>query len=154
MQVILRENVPNLGKSGDVVTVADGYARNYLLPKRLAYRFTEGVRRQVETEARARSAREDRERAASESLAARLQDLQVLRFERKVGELGALYGSVTNIDIAEELAAKGIDIDRRSVRLDEPIKRPGTHRVVVHLQAELEVELAVEVEPEGGEGAS
>ena len=154
MQVILRESVPNLGDSGDVVTVTDGYARNYLLPQRLAYRFTEGMRRQVETEARARSAREGRERAANEAFADRLRAIQVVRFERKVGEHGVLYGSVTNVDIAAELAAKGIEVDRRTVRLEEPIKRSGTHRVVVHLDAELEVELAVEVEPEGGEAAS
>ena len=148
MQVILRQNVPNLGKEGEVVRVADGFARNYLLPQKLAYRFTEGVRKQVEHEGRARTAREERHAVEARQLQARIAELQVIRFQRRVGETGALYGSVTGADIAEHLAAQGIELDKRNVRLDEPIKRPGTHRVTIHVHKELDVELAVEVEPE------
>jgi large subunit ribosomal protein L9 len=153
MEVILRRNVSNLGKQGDVVTVADGYARNYLLPQRLAYRFTEGVRRQVETEARAHVAREERERSSAEALADRLRQIQVIRFERRVGETGHLYGSVTNADIADALREKGIELDRRQIKLAEPIKRLGTHRIDVHVFKETDVELAVEVEPLEGSGS-
>jgi large subunit ribosomal protein L9 len=148
MQVILRRDVDKLGKQGEVVRVADGYARNFLLPQKLAYRFTEGVRRQVETEARAAVAREERESAAAESAVAKINELQVVRFQRRVGETGTLYGSVTNVDIAEELARQGIEIDRRNIELPEPIKSLGTHRVSVHVYKETRVELAVEVEAE------
>ncbi|MDQ7006924.1 MAG: 50S ribosomal protein L9 [Acidobacteriota bacterium] len=148
MEVILRENVKDLGQRGDVVRVADGFARNFLIPKQLAYRLTEGVRRQVETESRAKAAREAREAEQAGRIAAKIGDLQVIRFRRKAGESGSLYGSVTNVDIAEELAARGIEVDRRNVRLEEPIRRIGTHHVLIHVYRETDVTLAVEVEPE------
>ncbi|MBP7146808.1 MAG: 50S ribosomal protein L9 [Acidobacteria bacterium] len=148
MRIVLREDVPHVGRRGEVVKVADGYARNYLIPKRLAYLFTDGVERQVETELRARTAREQREKVEAGALADRLRGLDVLRFFRRVGETGSLYGSVTSPDIAEALGERGLEIDRRQIRLDEPIKRPGTFRVPVHLHREVEVEIVVEVEPE------
>lgn len=148
MEVILREHVEELGQRGEVVRVSDGYARNFLIPRKLAYKLTEGVRRQVESEARAKSAREEREQEAAGHLATRIEALQVVRFQRRAGESGALYGSVTNIDIAEALAAEGIEFDRRDVRLAEPIKRVGTHHVTLHLYRGTDVALAVEVEPE------
>ena len=150
MEVILREHVQELGRRGEVVNVSDGYARNYLIPKKLAYRLSSGVRRQVESEARAKEVRETREMETAEVLAKRLEELQVVRFGRHAGENGALYGSVTNIDIAEALEGHGITIDRRNIRLDEPIKRVGTHHVEVHIYRNLRVELAVEVEPADG----
>lgn len=154
MQIILREDVEHLGRRGDVVKVAEGYARNYLLPKRLAYVFTEGMREQVETESRAKKAREGRERQEAESLASRLREVTVVRFTRRAGANGTLFGSVTNTDVAEGLNGLGFTIDRRQVRLDEPIKRVGTHRIPVHLHKDLVVEVVVEIEPEGGEAQS
>ncbi len=148
MQIILREDVPHLGRRGDVVKVADGYARNYLLPKRLAYLVTPGISKQIETEGRARTAREARERRDAESLAQQLRDVQVLRLFRKAGETGVFYGSVTAADIAEALGTRGFTVDKRNVRLDDPIKKPGTYRVPVHVYRDVNVELVVEVEPE------
>ncbi len=147
MKLILREDVPHLGRQGDVVSVADGYARNFLLPKRLAYRFTDGVRRQIEIERRAGEARAERERADARSLAQRIEEIQVLRFQRRVGDTGQLYGSVTNADIAGALEEQGVSIPRRQIRLDEPIKQTGTHHVTIHVHHEMDVELAIEVEP-------
>lgn len=154
MQLILREDVPHLGRRGEVVKVADGYARNYLLPKRLAYPVTAGISKQIETEGRARVAREARELTAAETVAARLRELQLVRLYRKAGETGAFYGSVTAADIASELEAKGVAVDKRDVRLDEPIKKPGTYRVPVHIHRNVNVELVVEVEPEDPAAAS
>jgi len=153
MKLILREDVPHLGRQGDVVTVADGYARNFLLPRRLAYRFTDGVRRQIEIESRARATREAREREQAREFAEKIAALQVLRFRRRVGETGQLYGSVTNADIAAALEEQGIDLPRRQIRLDEPIKQLGTHHVTIHVHQDLDIELAIEVEPEEGSTA-
>jgi large subunit ribosomal protein L9 len=154
MQLILREDVPHLGRRGDVVKVAAGYARNYLIPKRLAYLFSEGQRRQVETESRARTSRDKRERSEAESLATRLRDVTVVRFKRRAGDTGTLFGSVTGPDIAEALSAMGLTVDRRQIRIEEPIKRTGTHRVPVHIHREISVELVVEVEPEGDDASA
>jgi large subunit ribosomal protein L9 len=154
MQIILRENVEHVGSRGDVVKVADGYARNYLIPKRLAYPFTEGMRRQVDTEGRAKTAREARERKDAEALATRLRDVTVVRFARRAGDSGTLFGSVTNVDIAEALSTMGVTVDRRQLRIEEPIKRVGTHRITIHVHKEVSVPLVVEVEAEGGEASS
>ncbi len=154
MQIILREDVEHVGRRGDVVKVAPGYARNYLIPKKLAYPLTEGVRRQVETESRAKKAREVRERHEADALAAQLRELTVLRFSRRAGESGTLFGSVTNVDVAEAFAAQNLPVDRRQIRLEEPIKRVGTHRVTIHVYKDVQVEVVVEVEPEGGEASS
>lgn len=147
MRVILREDVPNLGKRGEVVKVAEGYARNYLVPKGLAYRHTDGIGKQVAHESRTRTARDNKDRQAAEQLAQRLK-VEVIRFVRKAGETGSLFGSVTAADIAEALAAKGIQVDKRDIRLDEPVKRPGTFRIPVHLYRQLTAEMVVEVEAE------
>lgn len=154
MQLILREDVPHLGRRGDVVKVAAGYARNFLIPKRLAYVFTEGMRRQVATEGRAKEAREKRERSDADHLAARLREITVVRFARRAGESGTLFGSVTSADIAEQLTGMGHAVDRRQVRLEEPIKRTGTHRVPVHVYRDVSVELVIEVEAEGDEASA
>ena len=154
MQIILREDIPHLGRRGDVVKVADGYARNYLLPKRLAYLVTPGIKKQIESEGRARFAREVRERRDAESLAQQLRDVQVLRLFRKAGETGVFYGSVTAADIAAALEARGFTVDKRNVRLDDPIKKPGTYRVPVHVYRDVNVELVVEVEPEDAAASS
>ncbi len=153
MQLILREDVEHLGRRGDVVKVAEGYARNYLIPKRLAYRFTEGMRKQVDHETRARTSRDKREQVEAESLAAKLREVSFVRFFRRAGDSGVLFGSVTNADIAEELTKQGLPVDRRQVRLDEPIKRTGTHRINIHVHKTLSVEIPVEVEPEAEAGS-
>lgn len=152
MEVILRDNVPNLGRRGDVVRVADGYARNYLIPQQLAYRVTPGIERQVESERRAQDRREERAAAMASELQDRIRELRVIRFQRRVGDQDTLYGSVAANDIAEALSERGMEINRRQVRLDNPIKTVGTHHVVIHLHGETEVELAVEVEPQEDAG--
>lgn len=148
MQIILREDVPHLGRRGDVVKVAAGYARNFLLPKRLAYLVSPGVKKQIDSEGRAKTARDAREQRDAEALAQQLRDLQLVRLFRKAGETGVFYGSVTASDIAAALESQGFTVDKRNVRLDDPIKRPGTYRVPVHVFRDVNVELIVEVEPE------
>src|SRR5919108_1438206 len=124
MEVILRDHVENLGKRGEIVKVADGYARNYLLPRKLALPATDANKKWVERERKITEARDLEERSAAEAIAARLTALE-LTIERKVGENDQLYGSVTNADIADVLAKKGFDIDRRKILLPDPIKALG-----------------------------
>lgn len=147
MQVILRDDVQHLGRRGDVVKVAVGYARNYLVPKGLAYFVTPGIKRQVDSELRARAARDVREANAAHDLAQRLAALTVVRLFRRAGDSGTLFGSVTSADIAAALAKQSVVVDKRQVRLADPIKRVGTHRVNVHVHKEVQVEIIVEVEP-------
>src|SRR5580704_4625833 len=111
MEVILREHVDNLGRRGEVVKVADGYARNYLLPRKLALMATEGNKKQIERERSKFEAKEAEERGAAEAVAARLRAVEV-QIARKVGETEALYGSVTSADVVEALAKKGFEIDK------------------------------------------
>src|SRR6478752_7681037 len=121
MEVILREHVDNLGRRGDIVKVADGYARNYLLPRKLALLATDGNKQQIERERAKFDAREAEERGVAEAIAARLASVEV-EIRRKVGETEALYGSVTSADIIAALGERGFDIDRRKLQLQEPIK--------------------------------
>ncbi|MES1256527.1 MAG: 50S ribosomal protein L9, partial [Acidobacteriota bacterium] len=120
MEVILREHVDNLGRRGEIVKVADGYARNYLLPRKLALLPTAGNKQRIERERAKFEAHEAEERKGAEAIAARLA-LVDIEIARKVGETEALYGSVTNADIVDALAAKGFEIDRRKVHLPDPI---------------------------------
>src|SRR5476649_19427 len=121
MEVILREHMDNLGRRGEIVKVAAGYARNYLLPRKLAMVVTAGNRNQIERERSKFEATEAEERKTAEAEAARIANVEVV-IARKVGETEALYGSVTSSDIADALAAKGVEIDRRKLQLHEPIK--------------------------------
>ncbi len=148
MEVILREHVDNLGQRGDVVKVAAGYARNYLLPRKLALVVTEGNRKHIERERVKFDAREAEERKVVDVLAGRLANVEVV-IARKVGETDALYGSVTSADIAEALAAKGFDIDKRKLQLGDPIKRIGDVEVPVKLHRDVSVPLKVRVVAEG-----
>ncbi len=148
MEVILREHVDNLGRRGDVVKVADGYARNYLLPRKLALLVTEGNKKQIERERSRFDAKESEEKKVLEALAARLANVEVV-IARRVGETDALYGSVTTSDIAEALAAKGFDLDRRKLQLAEPIKQVGEVAVPLRLHREITVTLKVKVVAEG-----
>jgi large subunit ribosomal protein L9 len=144
MEVILREHVEHLGRRGDVVKVADGYARNYLLPRKLALTVTEGNRKQIERERQIAEKREADERVAAEAMAARLVGLEIA-IARRVGETEALYGSVTSADIAEALAAKGFEVDRRRVQLAEPIKQLGEFDVPVRLHRDVTATVKVVV---------
>jgi large subunit ribosomal protein L9 len=144
MEVILRDHVENLGRRGEIVKVADGYARNYLLPRKLALPATDANKKWVERERKIVDTREAEERSGAEGIAARLASVEV-SVARKVGENDHLYGSVTNADIAEALAAKGFDIDRRKILLADPIKALGESTVPVKLHREVTAQLKVHV---------
>ena len=148
MEVILRDHVENVGKRGEVVKVADGYARNFLLPRKLALVATPGNLKQVERERVKLDAKELEEKTAAEAVASRMSGIEVV-ISRKVGETEALYGSVTSSDIAESLAKKGFDIDKRKIGLREPIKKLGEQTVPVKLHREVTVQVPVKVVAEG-----
>src|SRR5687768_8622439 len=136
MEVILRDHVENVGRRGEVVKVADGYARNFLLPRKLALVATPGNLKQVERERVKLDATEAEERGAAEAIAAKMSSLEVI-IARRVGETEALYGSVTSGDIADALSARGYDVDKRKIGLREPIKKLGSHTVPVKLHREV-----------------
>lgn len=148
-QVLLREDIDNLGARGEIVRVKAGYARNYLLPRNLAVEATANNLRQIEGERAALAKREAKERSSADLQADQLRNLS-LKFERKVGEAGVLYGSVTSMDIAQALKDQGYEIDRRRIVLREPIKRFGNYNVPVRLHRDVTVELPVNVLGEGG----
>jgi len=148
MEVILREDVTKLGRRGEVVKVAEGYGRNFLLPRGLAMAVTDANKAMIAKERKANDARLAKEKAECESLAARIGALRFVA-PRKVGENDVLYGSVTSGDIAEFLKTKGIEIDRRKVLLEEPIKRLGDHEVKIRLHAEVTAVLKLLVSKEG-----
>jgi large subunit ribosomal protein L9 len=148
MEVILREHVDNLGRRGDLVKVADGYARNYLLPRKLALLATDGNKKVIEREKVKFDAKEAEEQKVAQAVADRLAAVEI-EITRKVGETDALFGSVTNADVADALAAKGFDIDRRKIQLHEPIKKLGDYTVPVKLHRDVTVPLKVKVAAEG-----
>ena len=150
MEVILREHVDNLGRRGEIVKVAAGYARNYLLPRKLALPVTEGNKKHVERERRIVEAREAQEKGQAEAIAARLTSVDI-SIERRVGDTEQLYGSVTAVDIADYLKTRGFEIDRRKLILPEPIKTIGDHNVPLKLHREVTVPLVVKVVKEGAE---
>jgi large subunit ribosomal protein L9 len=147
--VLLREDVDNLGARGEIVKVKAGYARNYLLPRKLGVEATPGNVRRIEAERGALLKKEARERGTAEAQSAQMKDLR-LNFERKVGEHGMLYGSVTSMHIADALKEKGYEIDRRRVHLPEPIKETGEFTVAVRLHRDVIVDIPVTVSGEGG----
>ena len=147
MEVILREHVDNLGKRGEIVKVADGYARNYLLPRKLALLVTDGSKKQIERERVKFDAKEAEEQKIAEAMAERLASAEV-SIARRVGETEALYGSVTSADIADALSAKGFSLDRRKIQLHEPIKRIGDFDIPVKLHREVTATLKLHVVPE------
>jgi large subunit ribosomal protein L9 len=144
IEVILREHVENLGRRGEIVKVADGYARNYLLPRKLALRVTDENKRQIERERAKAEAREAEDVQIAQALAARIAAMEVT-ISRRVGEHDALYGSVTAADIAEALASQEITVDRRKIQLPEPIKSIGEHTVTVKLHRDVPADLKVKV---------
>jgi large subunit ribosomal protein L9 len=148
MEVILRDHVENVGKRGEVVKVADGYARNFLLPRKLALPATPGNRKQIERERVKLDSKEADEKSGAEAIAARMAGVEAV-ISRKVGETEALYGSVTTADIAEALAKQGFETDKRKIGLREPIRKLGVFTVPVRLHREVIVQLPVKVVAEG-----
>ena len=148
MEVILREHVDHLGRRGEVVNVADGYARNYLLPRKLALLCTDGNKQQIERERAKFDAKESEDKHAAEAVSERMGNIEVV-IARRVGESDVLFGSVTTADIAEALSAKGFDLDRRKIQLAEPIKRIGETNVPVRLHRDVVTTLKVKVVAEG-----
>jgi large subunit ribosomal protein L9 len=147
MEVILREHIDNLGRRGDVVKVADGYARNYLLPRQLALKVTEANRRQIERERKLADARDLEEKQQAEAFAERLGQLEI-EIARRVGENNALYGSVTSADIAHALESRGFQVDKRKIALAEPLKALGEVSVPVKIHREVTAQVKVKVVPE------
>ena len=150
MEVILREHVDNLGRRGEIVKVADGYARNYLLPRKLALLVTEGNKRQIDREREKFDAREAEEKKVADAMRERLATVEI-EIARKVGETEALYGSVTSGDIASALAARGFEVERRKIQLAEPLKKLGEFDIPIKLHREVTATVKVRVAAEGGE---
>jgi large subunit ribosomal protein L9 len=147
MKVILKKDVEKLGKAGDVVKVTPGYGRNYLIPRQIAAEATPGNIKIAEIERLAQARRDHREKEAATLLAREIVKLTVT-IQRKTGEGGALYGSVTALDIADFLVTHKIDIDKRKIHLEEPIKTVGEYQVPIRLHREVSVPIRVVVEPE------
>jgi large subunit ribosomal protein L9 len=144
MEVILRDHVDNVGKRGDIVKVADGFARNYLLPRKLALEATDANKQWIARERKIAESREAEDRVAAEAVADRLVALD-LQIARKVGDNDTLYGSVTNGDIADLLKQKGFDIDRRKILLPDPIRAIGETHVPVKLHRDVTAQLKITV---------
>lgn len=150
MEVILREDIEKLGTRGQVVKVAEGFARNFLLPRRLAVPATEANRKIVEQERQAALRREAKEKSSAEELA-RMLSAVTLTTKQKAGEADQLFGSVTAKDIAELLEKQGYSIDRKKIVMEQPIKTLGEHKVTLKLHREVSVEIPVIVNKEEGE---
>ncbi|MEO5799540.1 MAG: 50S ribosomal protein L9 [Gemmatimonadales bacterium] len=148
MELILRETVPSLGKAGDLVRVKPGYARNFLLPRGLAFEATAGNKKRIDAESKARTVHAAAERAEADAFAAKLGAL-TLTFTAKAGEDGRLFGSITSGDIAEQIAAQGHTIDKRKLDLEHPIKHLGFHSVGVKLHHDVHAEVKVNVVAQG-----
>ena len=144
MEVILKEHVEHLGRRGEIVKVANGYARNYLLPRKLALAVTEENKRQIEREKARAEAKDAEELKEAQALAAKVEKADIA-IARRVGEGQTLYGSVTTADIADALAARDIVVDRRKIQLAEPLKALGEHAVPVKIHRDVTVNLVVKV---------
>jgi large subunit ribosomal protein L9 len=148
MEVILREDVDKLGRRGEVVKVTEGYGRNFLLPRGLALAVNEANKAMIAKERKSHEARMAKEKAEFQAVADRINGIRFVA-PRKVGENDMLYGSVTSGDIADFLKGKGVEIDKRKVQLEEPIKKLGEHEVQVKLHPEVSARLKVLVTKEG-----
>jgi large subunit ribosomal protein L9 len=144
MEVILREHVDNLGRRGDIVKVAAGYARNYLLPRKLALSVSEGNKRQIERERKNAEVRELEEKSQAEAFAERIAQADIA-IARRVGENNTLYGSVTSADVAQALLAKGFEIDKRKITLVDPLKAIGEYTVPVKVHRDVTAQVKVRV---------
>jgi large subunit ribosomal protein L9 len=149
MEVILKEDVQKLGSRGDVVKVAEGYGRNYLLPRKLAIEATTANRAVIEQMKSASVRRVAREKGDAETIAKQFAGVE-LSFTRKSGDKDQLFGSVTSADIARELESKGIEVDRRKIQLDEPLKTVGDHQVNIKLHKDVVVPVKVKIQKEAG----
>ena len=146
MKVILRSDIKDVGKKGDIVDVADGFARNYLVPKGFALKATDGNIQQAASMRRARNIRDAKDRGAAEEIASSLVP-KVITVKAKAGAEGKLFGSVTSADVVAAVQEQtGIELDRRKLHLDEPIKSVGTHQVPTRLHTDVEFAITVEVE--------
>lgn len=150
MKIVLREDVDKLGDRGQVVNVADGYARNFLFPKALAFPATPGNMRQIELRKKVWVVREAKETEDASKLAARIGEIKLV-IAKKVGENEALYGSVTTQEIAELLKASGVEVDRRKIQLNEPIRSLGTFEVSVKIHRQVVAGVSLQVVPEPAE---
>ncbi len=150
MEVILKEDVPKLGSRGDVIRVAEGFGRNYLLPRKLAIEASVGNKKVIEQMKAAALRRSAKEKAQAEELAKQFDGLSV-SFIRKSGERDQLFGSVTSGDVAEALAKKGFDLDRRKIQLHEPLKTLGEFTVPIKLHRDVTTHLKVAIEKEATE---
>jgi large subunit ribosomal protein L9 len=142
MQVILLENVPSLGKAGDLVKVSDGYGRNYLIPKKMAILATEKSLKMVEHQKREVQRRVEKSKKDAEKMAQQIQNLSCT-FTKTVGESGKLFGSITSMDIENYLKENGIDVDRKKIVMEEPIKNVGMFTVPIKLSAEVTAQLKI-----------
>ena len=146
MEVILREHVDNLGRRGDVVKVAEGYARNYLLPRKLALAVTVGQQAADRAGARGRRGTGRRKSAGAEAVAQRMAQVEI-EISRRVGENDTMYGSVTTADIAQALAAKGFEVEKRKIALPDAIKSVGEHTVPVKIHRDVTAQVKIKVVP-------
>ncbi len=147
MEIILRETIENLGRAGQVVKVADGYARNYLLPRKLAYPATPGNLKVIEFERQSLLRKEAKQKDDAEKLKTMLDAVEIM-IRRKVGEQNALYGSVTNSDVAEALEKKGFQIEKRKIHMDDHIKMLGEYSIPIRLFKDVTANVKLKVEPE------
>ena len=149
MRIVLRDDVDNVGKKGDILDVADGFARNYLIPKGQAIAATKGVQAQADAMRRSRDKKDQSDRESAEVVARTLVPT-VIAITAKAGAEGKLFGSVTTADLTDAvLAQTGVELDRRRIHLDEPIRSVGTHEIPVKLHSDVEFRLTVEVTPGG-----
>jgi large subunit ribosomal protein L9 len=146
IEVILKEHVEHLGRRGEIVKVADGYARNFLFPRRLALAVTEENKKQIERERARAEARDAEEQMTAQALATRIEAIE-LSIGRRVGENDTLYGSVTSADIAEALSERGLPVDRRRIQLPDPLKTLGDHTVPVKLHREVTAQIKLKIMP-------
>ena len=142
MEVILRQAIDNLGHPGDIVKVSPGYARNFLLPRGIAYEATEGNKKKISQEKSRLEAAEGQRRDVAGELAKKIEEVS-LSFSARVGEEGKLFGSITTADIAQQLEAQGIHVEKRMIDLHEPIKALGVYRIPVRLHADVKPEVKV-----------
>ncbi len=148
MEIILKQSVDKLGEAGDVVTVSNGYARNFLLPKSMAIQATKHNVAVLEHEKRVIEQRKRKAFREAEKVANKLRSLSCV-LKRQVGDQDKLFGSVTSIDVAEFLKGRGIEVERKNIQLDEPIKELGTYRIPIRFHPEVTAELKVKVQKEG-----
>ncbi len=147
MEIILRETIDNLGRAGQIVKVADGYARNYLLPRKLAYPATAGNMKVIEFERQSLLRKETRQKEDAEKLKTMLDPVEIV-IRRKAGEHNALYGSVTNADVADELEKKGFQVEKRKIHMDDHIKALGEYSIPIRLFKDVTASVKLKVEAE------